>query len=139
MIPALNLLFLLGLLVFYKVETHALKKWESHRRGFHINKVKLIYTTSFLGYLVIQGFSFGNMKIVLGYFKSAGNESFSKLLTSFLDYTTLFICILVSLYFMWSSRYKSIIAKTRDALIQMIMNRKEEKELADGTEKVAES
>ena len=137
MIPALSLLFILGLIIFYKVETHALKKWESHRRGFHVNKVKLIYTTSFLGYLVIQGFSFGNMKIVLGYFKSAGNESFSKLLTSFLDYTTLFICILIAFYFIWSFRYKSIIAKTRDALIQMIMNQEKGNEL-ENQEKTSE-
>lgn len=53
MIPTLSGFFVLTLVLFYFVEKKSLSSWQSHRKGLNINRVKLMYTTSLLGFLFI--------------------------------------------------------------------------------------
>ena len=118
MIPCLSLFFTMSLVLFYLVEKRSLTKWQSVRLGTSFNRVKVIYTVSFVGFLFIQGMSFGNMKLVLGYFKSADSDSFKNLLGSFVDYTTLFICLIISFVFTWRFRHKNMVMRLLDKLVK---------------------
>ena len=117
-IPSISIFFLIALAIFYLVEKKSVMCWESHRKGLNLNRVKVIYTSSFFGFLLIQVISFDNIKLVLDYLNDFGEETVSRILESFIDYTTLLIVTTIAFIFTSKFSYKKLIPRILDQLIE---------------------
>jgi len=115
MMPILDLLIIIGLIVFYFVEKWSVTNIESRRKGINVKNIKMIYLVSMIGFLITQPLSIGNSKVVLQYYEDPSLNSVSKLLMSLLDYSTLFLILLISIcvlyYYSHFNTHKRLLTK----------------------------
>ena len=115
MMPVLNILLLIGMIVFYITEKISTTKLESRRKAISIRNIRMIYVVSLLGYLLAQPLSLGNARLVLQYYKNLTVDNASRLVMSILDYTTLFVLMVMSIcvlfYFSRARTFKRVIIR----------------------------
>lgn len=133
MMPILSFLIVLGLFIFYKFESYMLRKHQARKIVLSLNQVKMIYTVSYFGFLLIQPLAIGNVTLVLKYFDEFDFNSLKRLVMSSLDYTILMILILIGMVITYNFRETAIKKRILDKLV------KESKEKEDAKEEHVEN
>lgn len=123
MMPILSMLIVLGLFVFYHFESYMLKNHQARKIGLSLNQVKMIYTFSYFGFLVVQPLAIGNVNLVLSYFDSLDLKSLQSLLASSLDYTVLIILIILGTVITYMFRETAIKERIMKKLVDKSVER----------------
>ena len=121
MMPFLNLIFLIGLYSFYHFERHMLNKHLSRRKGFSFRQIKMMYQTCFVGFLLIQPLSFGNVHLVLSYFNNMSIKSLTSILISGTDYVVFGLFCLFAAVVIFNSRESAIQLRIHKKLMALEM------------------
>lgn len=111
LMPFLSLFVVLGLYLFYKFESYMLRNHHARRVSLTLNQVKMLYTTSYFGFLIIQILAIGNIRLVLNYFDDFDLNSLKSLVLKGFDYTVLVILLLLGIAFTY--RYREAAIKER--------------------------